>query len=231
MLIDAEHDDILAPGLVGREPPQLRLDSPLHRFPRRAELTGQALHGGVLGAQLRDRPADGPRGDRPAPGDQTRKLLHERPPRASHLVAPPDPLPPHCPHPRRRGARDEGPVGGVRGRSRRPHTRDSRSAPRVSRPSPPATRHDDRRARHGPCPGRAAVAAGTRISGRARVSAPRSRVKHVEVLVKIRELALLILGDLDPCPPTITRRALTPPNVRRAEYPIEFRDGVDGFAQ
>ena len=60
------------------------------------------------------------------------------------------------------------------------------------------------------------VAAGTRISGRARGSAPRSRVKHVEVLVKIRQLALLILGDLDPYPPNLTRRALPPPDVRRA---------------
>ena len=51
------------------------------------------------------------------------------------------------------------------------------------------------------------IAAGTRISGRARVSAPRSRVKHVEVLVMDQQLALLILGDLDPYPPTITRQA------------------------
>ena len=62
------------------------------------------------------------------------------------------------------------------------------------------------------------IAAVTRISGRARVSAPRSRVKHVEVLVKIRQLALLILGDLDPYPPNLTRRASPPPNVRRAAY-------------
>ena len=62
------------------------------------------------------------------------------------------------------------------------------------------------------------IASGTRASGRARVSAPRSRVKHVEVLVKIRWLALLILGDLDPYPPTITWRALPPPDVRRATY-------------
>jgi hypothetical protein len=54
---------------------------------------------------------------------------------------------------------------------------------------------------------KAQVAAGARTGSGARGSAPRSRVKHVEVLVKIRELALLILGDLDPYPPTITRRA------------------------
>jgi hypothetical protein len=64
------------------------------------------------------------------------------------------------------------------------------------------------------------VAAGTRISGRARGSAPRSRVKHVEVLVKIRQLALLILGDLDPYPPNPTRQASPPPNVRRARKPV-----------
>lgn len=73
------------------------------------------------------------------------------------------------------------------------------------------------------------VAAGTRISGRARGSAPRSRVKHVEVLVKIRELALLILGDLDPYPPNLTRRALPPPDVRRASYRDALAEvGEDG---
>jgi hypothetical protein len=41
-------------------------------------------------------------------------------------------------------------------------------------------------------------------------------VKHVEVLVMDQQLALLILGDLDPYPPTITRRASPPPHVRRA---------------
>ncbi|BDZ37439.1 hypothetical protein GCM10025863_00530 [Microbacterium suwonense] len=46
-------------------------------------------------------------------------------------------------------------------------------------------------------------------------------MKHVEVLVKIRQLALLILGDLDPYPPNITRRASPPPDVRRAAYHIE----------
>ncbi|WP_346029259.1 hypothetical protein, partial [Dermacoccus barathri] len=51
------------------------------------------------------------------------------------------------------------------------------------------------------------IAAGTRISGRARVSAPRSRVKHVEVLVMDQQLALLILGDLDPYPASLTPTA------------------------
>ncbi|MGU3426730.1 transposase, partial [Microbacterium paraoxydans] len=31
-----------------------------------------------------------------------------------------------------------------------------------------------------------------------------------------QQLALLILGDLDPYPPNLTRRASPPPNVRRA---------------
>ncbi|NYJ66494.1 hypothetical protein HNR16_001282 [Pseudoclavibacter chungangensis] len=61
------------------------------------------------------------------------------------------------------------------------------------------------------------VAAGTRAGGRARVSAPRTMVRHVEVLVMEQQLALLILGDLDPYPPTITRRASPPPDVR-SEY-------------
>ncbi|WP_366077793.1 GIY-YIG nuclease family protein, partial [uncultured Aeromicrobium sp.] len=34
----------------------------------------------------------------------------------------------------------------------------------------------------------------------------------------MRELALLILQGLDPYPPTITRRASPPPNVRRAGF-------------
>ena len=38
-----------------------------------------------------------------------------------------------------------------------------------------------------------------------------------------QQLALLILEDLNPYPPTITRRASPPPNVRRARLtPIEF---------
>ncbi|MFT4044944.1 MAG: hypothetical protein QM673_17415, partial [Gordonia sp. (in: high G+C Gram-positive bacteria)] len=35
-------------------------------------------------------------------------------------------------------------------------------------------------------------------------------VRHVEVLAMEQQLALLILGDLDPYPPTITRRASPP---------------------
>src|SRR5690606_18149397 len=66
------------------------------------------------------------------------------------------------------------------------------------------------------------VAAGTRAEGGTRVSAPRSRVKHVEVLVTIRWLALLILGDLDPYPRIITRRSPPPPNVRRAALSTAF---------
>lgn len=51
------------------------------------------------------------------------------------------------------------------------------------------------------------IATETRTSRRARISAPRSRVKHVEVLGLIRLLALLILQGLDPYPPHLTRRA------------------------
>src|SRR5690606_36389479 len=62
-LVDAEGGDILEPGLVGREPLQLGLVGTPHRRPRRAELTGDAVHGGVLAAQLPDRPSDGARRD------------------------------------------------------------------------------------------------------------------------------------------------------------------------
>ncbi len=65
------------------------------------------------------------------------------------------------------------------------------------------------------------VTAGARISGRARRNAPRGRGKHVEVLAKISELALLILGDLDLYPPNLTRRALPPPNARGAKQGCE----------
>ncbi|WP_448233658.1 hypothetical protein [Microbacterium lacticum] len=61
------------------------------------------------------------------------------------------------------------------------------------------------------------VTAGTGISGGVRVSAPRTMVRHVEVLVMEQRLALLILEDLDTHPPTITRRASPPPDVRRAD--------------
>ncbi|WP_447661070.1 hypothetical protein, partial [Microbacterium paraoxydans] len=37
-----------------------------------------------------------------------------------------------------------------------------------------------------------------------------------------QQLALLILGDLDPYPPNLTRRASPPPNVRRAINPDIF---------
>ena len=63
------------------------------------------------------------------------------------------------------------------------------------------------------------IAARTRAGGRARVSAPRTMVRHVEVLVMEQQLALLILGDLDPYPRDLTRRASPPPNVRRAAIP------------
>ena len=37
-----------------------------------------------------------------------------------------------------------------------------------------------------------------------------------------QQLALLILGDLDPYPPNLTRRASPPPNVRRATFDDPF---------
>lgn len=70
VLVDAEGGDVLEPGLVGRELDELGFDGPPHRLPRRAELTGQP-----------------------------RNLLRERLPHTVPVVAPPDPLPPHDPHP------------------------------------------------------------------------------------------------------------------------------------
>jgi hypothetical protein len=44
------------------------------------------------------------------------------------------------------------------------------------------------------------VTTGTQATGWARGNAPRTIVKHVEVLVEIRTLELLIIEDLDPLP-------------------------------
>ncbi len=41
-----------------------------------------------------------------------------------------------------------------------------------------------------------------------------------------QQLALLILGDLDPYPPELTRRASPPPEVRRASYVQHFAAGL-----
>ena len=60
------------------------------------------------------------------------------------------------------------------------------------------------------------IATRTKIKSGGCINAPRS-VRHVEVLVMEQRLALLILEDLDTHPPTITRRASPPPDVRRAD--------------
>src|SRR5690606_10628713 len=146
-------------------------------------------------------------GDRSARSDQRRHLFHERPPRAVRIIAPPDALPPHDPHPCHTG-----------------HIMQHPSAPPTTSRDDPARRTPSRcrRRRDGhdqqiieavdmldvdAIETEQQVAAGTRAEGGTRVSAPRSRVKHVEVLVTIRWLALLILGDLDPYPRIITRRS------------------------
>lgn len=219
VLIDAEGGDVLEPGLVLSQFDQLGLDGPPHRLPRRSELTGDTVHGGVLAAQLPDRPADGARGDRPAPGHQTRELLHERPSHASHLVAPARPAAATRSAPASRRAHHEAPVGDVRGRSRRPRTTGSRSVPPGSRRSRSAARHGGQRPRHGPHRGRAASRSGNtgrRQSTRQRTPNYRETRRGPRLE---QQLALLILGDLDPYPPNPTRRASPPPNVRRADYP------------
>ncbi len=150
VLIDTQRGDVLESGLVGREPLQLGLDSAPHRLPRRPQLTGKSCDRGVFAPQLSDRPADGSVDDRPAPGDQTRELVA---PRTSAARIPPRrtarPAAATRSAPASSRAHREAPVGGVRGRQLRPHTRGSRSAPLASRPSPPVARRDGRRARHG----------------------------------------------------------------------------------
>ncbi len=219
VLVDAEGGDALEPGLIGREPHQFGFDCPPHRLPRRAELAGEAVDGGVLATQLPDRPADGALGDRSPFGDQGRQLLHERLPPAAIVVATPDALPPHDPHPR-----DAGNV-----------MQHATAAPSAGRDDP-ARRAPDRRrrARDGhhqqivaavdmldmhAVEAEQQVTAGTRASGRARVSAPRSRVKHVEVLGVDQAVSASDPRDLDPYPRELTRRASPPPDVRRATKP------------
>ena len=136
--------------------------------------------------------------------------------RTGSVTAQPHPLPPHDPHPRSSGHvmqhppgssptdRDE-PARRATGRRRRPrHCDDEQHGATVNMLNMDRIEAEEQ------------VAAGTRAGGRARISAPRTMVRHVEVLVMEQQLALLILGDLDPYPPTITRRASPPPDVRRA---------------
>jgi len=182
VLVDAERGDVLEPGLIDGQLDEFGFDGPPHRLPRRPELPGQARDRGVLATQLPDRPADSARRDRPAPGNQRRQLLRERLPRTALVVASPDPLPPHDPHPRRRGHVMQHPPAapstcrddtarwapGRRGGARDRHDQQPVATVDVLDMDIGKTQQN--------------VAAGTRISGRARGSAPRSRVKHVEVL-------------------------------------------------
>src|SRR5690606_21606139 len=65
------------------------------------------------------------------------------------------------------------------------------------------------------------VAAGTRISSRAHVSAPRSRVKHVEVLGQNQRVSTTDPRGPRPLPADHHTASLTPPDVRRATYAQE----------
>lgn len=217
VLIDTERGDIIEPGLVLSQLDQLGFNGAPHRLPRRAELTGDTVHGGVLAAQLPDRPADSARGDRPAPGDQTWELLHERPPRASHLVASPDPLPPHDRHPRHAGhvmkhpsvasaaGRDDPTRGAI---GRRWWRRDRHHQQPVA--TVDALDMDIGKAQQN-------VVAGTRISRRARISAPRSRVKHVEVLVVDQVVSASDPRGPRPLPATPHPASLTPTQCPKSQ--------------
>lgn len=80
------------------------------------------------------------------------------------------------------------------------------------------------------------VTTGTRAEGRAQVSAPRSRGNHVEVPGVDQEISAQTLEDLDPYPPTMTRRSSPPPNVRKAikcrpRKPTRLRPGIPQTSQ
>lgn len=137
---------------------------------------------GVLAAESTDRPRYRARGDRPARNDQRRDLLHERLLHTAAIVAPPDALPPDHSHP--------GDTGHVVQDATAPAAADSEhTAPRTPRRR---RRSRDRHHHHvvvafdpldmDPVQAKQQVAAGTRAGSRARVSAPRTMVRHVEVL-------------------------------------------------
>lgn len=98
VLIDPEAVHVLEAGLIGGHPFQLWPDRAPDGPPCGAELPGQTGDGGVLPAQLADRPSHGAGGDRPSFGHQLRDLLDEHPARALRLWAPPGTLPPPQPH-------------------------------------------------------------------------------------------------------------------------------------
>src|SRR5690606_7620439 len=121
--------------------------------------------------------------DRPARSDQGGELLHERLPRAAVVIAPPDPLPPHDPHPRRAGHVMKQPAStATAGRDdparRAPGRRGGTGDGDDQQPIPTVNMFDMDAAE-----AEQQVATRTRAEGRARISAPRSRVGHVEVLV------------------------------------------------
>ncbi len=182
VLVDAEGGDVLEPGLVGSQLDEFGLNGPPPRLPRRAQLSGQARDRGVLAAQLPDRPRHRAHGDRPARGDQGRDLLHERPPHAVGIITTPHPLPPDQSHPRRAGhvvknaaaatpTDSEHPARRATGRRRgardRHHQQPVQTLDRLDMDAVETEQQ---------------IAAGARASGRARISAPRTMVRHVEVL-------------------------------------------------
>ena len=220
MLIDTEGGDVLEPGLIGGERDESGFDGPPYRFPRRAQLPGKTRNRGVFAAQLPERSVDAALRDRSSRRDKGRQLLHERLPRAVFLVTAPHALPPPDAHSRRAGhimkyssstpssSRDDTArraPGRRRGARDRHHQHVITAVDMLDMHTIDAEQQ---------------ITAGTR-TGRAHVRAHGSRVKHVEVLVKISELALLILRDLDPYPSNLTRRALPPPKVRRALLPSD----------
>ena len=79
---------------VGGQFLQQRLDRVPHGAPRRAELSGQSLHGGVFATQLADRPKTRPNRQQGTRLGEIVVLLGERPARTGRFGAAPGPLAP-----------------------------------------------------------------------------------------------------------------------------------------
>ena len=98
VLVDAEHLDTCEAGRVGVRGSQERSDRLPDRAPAGAELAAEAVDGGVLAAQLVDRPPAGAGRELGPRGGDPFVLLDERGDRAGRLGADPAPLAPADPH-------------------------------------------------------------------------------------------------------------------------------------
>ena len=171
----------------------------------------------MLAAELIDRPRHRADRDRPAPGDQRRELLHESPPRTRALPTPPDALPPEDPNPRRSRHVVQHP------RPASTTNRDHATVRAAGRPRRRRDRHDHHPPETlnmlNPHPLKAEqhVAAGTRNSGRARGSAPRTMVRHVEVLESDQRVCASDPRGPRPLPARTHPASLTPTGCPKSQ--------------